>query len=292
MRADSASDNLQRDYLSRHGWPRIPDVTRTVVRTTGSYFSNIREEALRSLGLASICEWWELLDAITSSDEDLKDMFFDGLVRNVEPSTMHQYAAFLTHVMNWQLLLTTNFDRLLETALHQQGLSSVAYELRDMGSLPNADLVRANRAIIKLHGGAFGLLTGALLNVPLDYKRRTEFLKYIDKDSLLLILGYKGADRRVSHLIEHHCRRSTHDTAALWVCRTDVPAIAPLLPRTNYVIYQNAGSFLQELHGRLTSSHPVSATRYRALSQQPPRPMPSVSLIPELQEKPAVVFFR
>ena len=93
--------------------------------------------------------------------------------------------------MNWRLILTTNFDELLEESLAEQGIPFSVYALPEKGQLPHPTLVRANRSLIKMHGSRFALLTGAILHEPLEHRGRQDFLQFFekDKDSLLLVLG-------------------------------------------------------------------------------------------------------
>src|SRR5262249_42884103 len=138
----------------------------------------LHSAVLRSLKLKSTFQWYELLDAVTSSDAGVKDLLFDQLVRNARPGTSHQYAAFLARAMDWRIVLTTNFDSLFERALADQDIPFTVYGLPESGDLPTPDLIGSNRALIKLHGTAFGLLAGSILNVPLDYARRERFIQY------------------------------------------------------------------------------------------------------------------
>ncbi len=269
-----ASD-LIREYLTRNGWPY-----RNVVNAewaTSSALSSYWEDNRHRLAFG---KWWKWLDRLTNSDKELMEGLFNKLVRHATPNTAHQYAAFLAKSMNWRLILTTNFDSLIEVALREEQLGFTVFELPESGPLPEPGLVTGNPSVIHLHGGAFGLLAGGLLDVPLDFRSMRRFLEYIDKDALLLVLGYGGGDHRVVGLIEEHAERSKRSSetapAVLWVVRDEATKIEwrnPLYAHTNIVWekYWDGGSFLQELYGRLASSHPVSARTYRALTHIPPR---------------------
>jgi hypothetical protein len=225
-------------------------------------------------------DWRDLLDHLTGGDPVWVDSLFDRLVKGRKPGTSHDFCAFLAQHLDWRLILTTNFDSLIETALREQGVDPTIYEITTGGPWPARDLVRQNTSILKLHGGAFGLRTGRDLDEPVDESTARIFCDYMPEEALLLVLGYAGTDERVMSLIRAFAapqRKSGAGPAVLWIHRGHTPRrpvsqLATTLDpqRVELASYHDAGLFLQELHAELTHSHPISPKPYRALPQVPP----------------------
>lgn len=287
-----------RKYLTRFGWPDRhmlrqflrkfsmdqsggtlePPEWWKPLNHLASHYSDLKR-ILTKYNPTNRPDWWSLLATLTTSDDSLKDLLFSQLVAEAQPTTSHQYAAFLAGIMNWQLIVTTNFDSLLERALYEQGMRATVYELLPNVDLPDATLVKKGPSVIKLHGGTYSLLAGSILNVPIDYKTQEHLLQFFPKNSLLLILGYRGEDLRVRRLIEAACAQSKKQLGgkddvktAVWVYRSQLPEDSERLKEVGveFVQYGDSGSYLQELYTRLTSTIPVSTASFRALAHVPP----------------------
>ena len=182
-----------REYLRKWGWPHRHDVWAEWLATQNGDYQTLtanfdklrheltvtatREEIRRCSPLyartaaehfqkslkveADLSDYRSLLAAATQNDGDLIDAFFDHFIRGRQPSTTHQFIAFLTQLLRIDLILTTNFDPLIEVALRNEGLNPTVYEVAKDGSIPSALLIR-NQAIsvVKLHGGTHSLPAG------------------------------------------------------------------------------------------------------------------------------------
>lgn len=295
-----------RKYLTQFGWPDRHLLRQYVREQSLSDPQNIHcmQEKLND----SAMEWSELLASLTVSDDSLKDLLFSQLIADARPSTPHQYAAYLAGIMNWQLMITTNFDPLLETAVHEQGRDVAVYELLPHAELPDAALVKKRPSVMKLHGGTYSLLAGSILNVPIPYKTKEQFLRFFPADAMLLILGYSGNDARVLGLIKAVCKQTRDRLAALqdtsepvtaiWVYRSQLPPDHESLfeAGVRFEQYQGSGSYLQELYTRITSALPVSTTSFRALAHVPPHAdnswLESHVTSNDLKEAQSAVFIR
>jgi hypothetical protein len=266
-----------RDFLRREGWPHRHDVwadwllmQRTHDRVLLTQrFTELRNELYRlslqsevrrisplyaqmaakhfeqlTTGKTRVTDYRSLLASITGNDDKLVDMFFDHFIRGRQPSTTHQFVAFVTQLLNIKLILTTNFDPLIETALRNEGLSPTAYDVPRDGSVPTALLVNnQSLSVIKLHGGSHSLRAGYDLDERLPIVTLDELRAYLGGDGstfatqqhpvpLLLVLGYSGSDHRVMDVVADHiatwglrARRSDCDIPlVVWISRTgDVP---------------------------------------------------------------------
>lgn len=250
--------------------------------TTAATFQRLSSDRGSGLdaGLDQHSDWRALLDLITHGDRRLKDAYFDRLVRGRRPSATHQFIAFLTKLLNSNLVFTTNFDDLIEEALRDEALVPVVYEITLDAQAPASQLVVSHLAIVKLHGGAFGLRAGMDLDEPLDDGTLSTFMKYMSENALLLVVGYGGGDRRVMSLIEAMAkpRRGTAEMPrVVWLHRGSVPAPAMQVASgavdgarsIEFRPFRDARLFFQELYQRLTVSHAVARTPYSVLHHLP-----------------------
>jgi hypothetical protein len=217
-------------------------------------------------------QWMALLQFMTGRRQSLIDSFFDRLVRGRKPSAAHRFLAFLTKLLGWPMVLTTNFDDLIEMAFREEGLSPVVYELVSNGAMPDPHLVASHLAVMKMNGGSFGLRAGFELDEPLDPQSVAFFHSYLPEDAVLLVLGYSGGERRTMTILEALAERFDAPKRIVWVN----PAAG--CPRTSSrylekavwrLQHSDAGLFLQELYERLAFSHAVAKKPYDALHRLP-----------------------
>jgi hypothetical protein len=230
--------------------------------------------------------WSALLQVVTGRQQDLIDAFFDRLVRDRHPCTAHRFIAFLTRLMSWKLILTTNFDDLTETAMRNEGLAPVVYELFAEGSLPDQRLVKSHLAVLKMNGGAFGLRAGFELDEPLDPRILALFHGYLPKDAILLVLGYGGTERRVTTILESLAEQFTPgEKRIIWINPGELPRFQTraLNEAISYLRHSDAGLFLQELYEYSSFSHAVGTAPYDAVHQLPEADGPSRRISPSTQ---------
>ncbi|MDX2199490.1 MAG: SIR2 family protein [Phycisphaerae bacterium] len=265
-----------REYLRKWGWPhrhdaaidwithepsghfstlesqfqksRIELYRRTVrdeLRRCSPLYVQMADEHLNTLvtDRARVTDYRSLLATVTHNDTNLIDSFFDHFVRLRSPSTAHQYLAFVAQLLRIDLILTTNFDALIETALRNEGLAPTVYEIPREGTIPSQLLLQNQSiSVVKLHGGTHSLRTGFDLDDPLPLSALDEARAYFraraiecegaagsDKarnregarlDPLLLVIGYSGHDRRVMDVVVAHVATWVHGPPnVIWVSR-------------------------------------------------------------------------
>lgn len=209
--------------------------------------------------------WKILLTQLTRSSPDLVDTMFQRLTRDRDPATAHRYFAFLTPVLRLRLFLTINFDTLLEDALRLEGFRPTVYEVAEGLSLPHPKLVQEGLSVVKLHGGAYGLLVGDKLDSPLDEETRKRFLSYLPEHLILLVMGIGGWDQRVLDMVE--LARERHGDV-LWLY-FEPQAPPPLKERfveagqdsswLQTVPVHDPGAFLREVYGTFKRFHPSTS---------------------------------
>lgn len=290
------------ERLLRHGWPDLYGLNGLILREweareresldSRKVLPQVVRERISDLKLKAGADLWlVLLQQLCDGKQELKDLYFARLELGRVPTSDHQFAAFLASLMGWPLILTTNFDTLLEAALRSQLLAPTIYEIPEGGRVPDPGLVNSSAfSVVKLHGGAYGRLMSETLKYSLHPEELKHLLAYFPCNPLLLVLGYGGGDRRVMSLVEALVSDRANEKLypvvpevprLLWIHRDEQPpqSVRELVASTPdsqrgriaHRSYRDGGWFLQELYCRVTSSHPVTRTSYRAFVQAPPK---------------------
>jgi len=207
-------------------------------------------------------EWLTLLLYLADGEQSLVDAYFARLTRGRRPSSSHHLIGYLSKVFNWDIILTTNFDDLLESALRAQGLSPIVYEIAKDSVAPEPDLVRnsGQMSIVKLHGGTHNLRADFNLLDSLDDDAIRRYSAYLPSDALVLVLGYGAKEERVVSLLKSWCKASSSSQPGIvWIYRSSRPdeLVASTDGRARFAPAQDPGSFLHELYQRLLFTHPL-----------------------------------
>jgi hypothetical protein len=244
------------------------------------------DQMTSELERAAHAEWRVLLRKVAGHRPEKVDYILDRLIRGWSPSTPHRFVAFLARALGWKLILTTNFDTLIEQALRENGLEPVVYEIRAGGNLPDTELVKKNLSVIKLHGGAYSMRADETLDEPLNIEDCGKFGQYLPPRCLLLVVGYGGGDRRVYSLLDHFVRGTSgehgknendENVKVIWVYRDGMPKGLEDLLKINMkkqkvvaTQFRDAAELLRGLYVRLKTAPPAGSKPYRALVMIPP----------------------
>ncbi|MDR3636879.1 MAG: SIR2 family protein, partial [Isosphaeraceae bacterium] len=238
--------------------------------------------------------WRPFLRWVTDGRADHVDTLFHMLNRGRDPGNSHRFLAFLSRHLGWKLILTTNFDDLIERAMRVEGLNPVVFDVWREAELPNGLLVSYTLSVVKLHGSAYGLRVGESLDDPLSEAEKMKLMSYMPENTLLLVLGYGGQDRRIMDLVtavlESAKKEGRKGPHVIWVhfeptCPTSVEELvkrfdgslethtgaAPSGESRSIVTARthDPGAFLVGLYSQLTHVHPASAATYSAHLQRP-----------------------
>ncbi len=239
-----------------------------------------------------------LLSYLCDNDQNLIDGCFDHFTRDRRITSTHQFVTFLAQALSMRVILTTNFDSLIDDALGKEGLSPAVYAVTGDSTIPSPQLLLAQRmAVVKLHGGTYQLRTGVDLDDPLSPSSLLMFSEFFRKlkSPLLMVLGYGGADRRVMDIVTERVRAwESGDPTVLWIARkaeppellTDAAELAadryPTAPGMHsssevnvpavVTKYRDARLFLQDVQHRLMKSYSVSTSQYQAVAFVPRSP--------------------
>lgn len=133
--------------------------------------------------------------------------FFEDLCAGKVPCQHHYQLAELTEREIFTVIYTTNFDRLIETALFFYCSVPPAVYLHDV-EFGEAELHSPDTKVLKLHGD---FLFEAIANVPTELRAklranmRRKLVTYLETHGLV-VLGYGGGDETIMAVLEEAIR--------------------------------------------------------------------------------------
>ncbi len=228
-----------------------------------------------------------LLDKLCEGNYNLTDTFFTSFENKLIPSLSHRYLSFLQPKLGIQLLLTTNFDSLLERAFYHEGIPIKVFDVHRNAELPDASLVNRQLSLLKLHGSAYGLRFGERLKPPVTDSHNNA-LAFIPKDALIIVIGFNGSERRIMQMLHAFAQeRGCEDKKPklIWIQGPGEPGplfndLLANLKNVNRVNVKHMDTFIQELYFHITNSYQASSVAYSTI---PNRPLSS-----ELQPSPPI----
>jgi hypothetical protein len=140
-------------------------------RLTLNLLSRLRKDSSNRLGLRD-------------SDPTIIDSFFVNLTRGKLPNSAHLLLAHLADILRIKVILTTNFDDLIESAFSHFDMPITAFDVHYLAGLPDPRLVRAQRSVVKINGGRYGLRADLTLDREphqMDREFFWEYLRYHDE---------------------------------------------------------------------------------------------------------------
>jgi hypothetical protein len=166
------------------------------------------------------------------SDHRVIDSFFVNLTKGKKPNSSHLLLAHLADILRVKVILTTNFDNLIETAFQTFVMPVTVFDVHMDVSLPDADFVRAQRSIVKMHGGRYGLRADFSLDkypTTDDEEKFAAYLSlYYNKDYIpfpinqrnLLVMGIAPKAGRTIALICGALIR-LQNLEIYWICHSE-----------------------------------------------------------------------
>lgn len=171
----------------------------------------------------------------TNTDDSIIDSCFTNLVAGKHPNTAHLLLAHLADVLRIKVIVTTNFDNLIEQAFQLLDMPVVAFDVHRAAGFPNARLVRAQRSVVKIHGGFYGLRAGIVHHTDYaerdvrcfsDYLRRFRMNDSAEPEVQrhLLVVGASWREKTTVHLLSKALIRLRSGSGAqrglqvYWVC--------------------------------------------------------------------------
>jgi hypothetical protein len=191
----------------------------------------------------------DLLELIAPDPANRRDYLakhFEGR----EPGKAHQQLASLAEQGEVKVLVTTNFDRLLEHSLQARGIEPVLItSAADLSSAPRRE--HASCYVLKPHGD---YLQETIRNTPSELEQlepeiATELREIFERFGIVVI-GYSGSDAAITELMS--ARRSRY--GLYWVARGELSSGASrIIEATGGRVIErpNAANFLGDLQRRL-----------------------------------------
>ncbi len=281
----------------RHHWgikdePSEPNQTR-------SSRAYIEDAALRSMS-----HWTRMLEFLSQVRPGVRvsapwldkpnsgviDSFNAHITRDRHPNLIHNLIARLSRSLRMRLLLTTNFDSLIEQSFRAQGEPLHVLPVSIKGGLPAYATVRAQDCLVKLHGDLLETRADSSINDPPGYQDRKRFYQYLRgyqataaksfRDvipSHLLVIGYSANDARCVQMIKFvlDLDEAFH---LFWVCysQDDLKIIDRLFKdyknRLTFAVTDRADLLLWELYQKLNLTLPGGGYSFQFGHLVPPRP--------------------
>jgi len=194
-----------------------------------------------------------LLYYLCDSNQASIDACIDHFIRGRSPTTTHQFIAYIIQRLRSSIVLSTNFDPLLERALQMEGVTTSVYEMQSGRSLPSINLLLSQEmSIVKLHGGAHQMQMGFDLDEPLSQAALSSFYELFgrlydetDQEPLIVAIGYGGGDRRVMDIVGSRVRawRNGAPPNVLWINRwADTPGYLEEAVAARNQVYRGSGA--------------------------------------------------
>ena len=290
-------------------------VLKWLKNTGESYFEAIGSLAdwRAALTFLSRLPEWEggagILDSeLCAPNNSVVDSAFIHVTRDRQPTLAHMMLAHCADAMRIQTILTTNFDTLIEEAFLGQGIFLTTFDVHQRAGLPTPQLVLAQRSIVKLHGGRYGLRADYSLDedpsdqdrqafagyfvAPDSWKQHEEStineygmdIRHADSRKHLIVMGVSGSDSRTMKLVRHAVEAYPH-LKVFWVFHRDPGAgrIKTLVKqklgipweRFHCNVAPDLGLLLLDVYQRHYLSLPPSGADYAAHFAYPPDNYPT-----------------
>lgn len=179
------------------GWEVAIDLVRRVARASGTQVEAAQAEEWWRSTYGTPLEYDNILPALAPTDATRRELlrsYFetDEQGNAFEPTEAHHALASLAAQRRLRVILTTNFDHLMENALRQAGVvPQVLVRPGDVAGM--TPLQHANVTLVKLHGD---YASGRLLNDPDELarygKRWRRLLRRIFAEYGLVVIGWSA----------------------------------------------------------------------------------------------------
>lgn len=285
--------NTHRWNPRRDAWPAFHDIETSRQFTRIDFrkiiFESLDPESssLRQEAFGAMADWKSALLFLsrietTGLDEivlgaphaEVVDTFFLLIVGEHRPSLAHRMLAELAQPMRMSIVLTTNFDELVEEAFIAATNRLTVFDVHVAAGLPHFNVVRGRNSLIKLHGGRYGLRADYSLDAEPTERDRQHFISYLLGKGVesnsgklvaqnhLFVVGVSASDARIISFIREALSKFDDSFRIFWVAHSskDVENIRKLSifdnKRFRIIHHSFLGFLLTELYQRLRFTLP------------------------------------
>lgn len=176
---------------------------------------------------------------LAAQQGEIIDACLREVLKDKYPALSHKMLGVLAGALRLDLVLTTNFDDLLERAFAGARNPLEVFDVQLSGSLPHWSAVSDVRSLIKLHGNRYSLRVDYSLDAPPSESDKKRFLEYLlsgkgrsdsvkpksptnlDFHNHLLVMGYSASDRRTIAFIKYAWQHLSEEFRVFWLCYSD-----------------------------------------------------------------------
>lgn len=270
-----------------------------------SGYSPTSEDAIVERAIRSLHDWRATLGFLSelrlvqgerlildAPDPAVVNSFNVYITQGKKPNLTHNMLCHLAGPARFRVILTTNFDTLIEEAFRQldEHIESISVSVK--GDLPDPDLVHARNTVVKMHGTIWETRADFSLDETPTRESKQRFFHYVHghypgadlsssgrtfMSSHLLVCGYSGSDRRCMEMMKYLLDADDSGCCIFWICnsersleslRRNFPekyrkrVIAVATARTDLLLY--------ELYQHLQLSLPKGGFSYQYTANVPP----------------------
>lgn len=175
--------------------------------------------------------------------QEIIDSCLRAVLKDKYPTLEHNMLGVLAGALRLDLVLTTNFDDLLERAFTAARNPLEVFEVHLGDGLPHWSAVSEVRSLVKLHGNRHSLRADYSLDTLPSEEDKQRFVEYLlsgegrsmlnnqpvglggvtkplDFQNHLLVMGCSGRERRTMALVECAWEHLKDDFKVFWLCHT------------------------------------------------------------------------
>lgn len=292
-------------------WQKLSDLRRTDSGTSNHLLATMQEafgslaDWRSSLLFLSRLTFHDNIPMCGAPDNQVIDSFFLHIVTTKKPNLGHKMLAFLAERLRIHVILTTNFDDLIEKAFDDADSPLTMFDVHLNAALPPARIVSSGNSLIKLHGGRYGLRADFSLDEQPTHDDYRNFCGYLigkelnvadwqQADSLetkyhLLIAGVSANDNRILAFLTSAIKTLPNlQLFWLYYAEQDLRLLKhgfENCTRLHLLQYQSLGLFFLETYQRICKCMPPGGTEFPAVWQLPMPPQPPISSLPTRELK-------
>ncbi|MGJ8661264.1 MAG: SIR2 family protein [Bacteroidota bacterium] len=268
--------------------------------------SSTSKKYIRQLALRSLSHWTDTLEFLSRTkvgrngklyldkqDDSIIDNFTNHMTRGKQPNFIHNMLSRLSRSLRSRLILTTNFDDLIEKAFISQNEPIHSIPISHRGSLPHYSTVRTQDCLIKLHGDLIDTRADTSIHRSASPEDKKKFFQYLRGPNSphstqpvsftknhLLVVGYSAKDNRCIEMMKYVLDLD-NDFKIYWVCHSvsDQEFIDDLFDEYNgtsenkrviLVVTPRTDLLLWELYQAINLSLPGGGYSFRFTHNVPP----------------------